>query len=256
MDGAARGGHVLKNLTSQLRAHGPLDLSAAACGATSSARLPGMGMWFDIMRDMEHLMDDYANIFDAWQAGGVDGMVIGPLVFNSPDLIKIPEPPGHLSVPKDVPPALAFDPNPAVYEQFGVEVPPKVAGAPYSSDKGGTGIQMTADVDHDARALLTEMLTDAKRRGFRIMIFQAQTGAGASPDAGDSHWAFDEGGMQASCARIVDTLQQFPMADGWVMDGPEWGYEISAGHQDHRSYFFHDLPETLRVTPSVLVVYP
>ena len=31
-----------------------------------------------------------------------------------------------------------------------------------------------------------------------------------------------------------------------VMDGPEWGYEIAARHQDHRSYFFHDLPETLR----------
>ena len=42
-------------------------------------------------RDMEHLMNDYHKIFDAWEAGGVDGMVIGPLTFDSPDLIKISE---------------------------------------------------------------------------------------------------------------------------------------------------------------------
>ena len=36
-------------------------------------------------------MNDYHKIFDAWEAGGVDGMVIGPLTFDSPDLIKISE---------------------------------------------------------------------------------------------------------------------------------------------------------------------
>ena len=30
--------------------------------------LPGMGMWFDVMRDMEHLMNDYTTIFDGWCA--------------------------------------------------------------------------------------------------------------------------------------------------------------------------------------------
>ena len=63
-----------------------------------------MRMWIDIMRDMEHLMHDYARIFDGWQAGGVTGMVIGPLVFDSPDLVKVersPEAPGgHAAVAK------------------------------------------------------------------------------------------------------------------------------------------------------------
>jgi hypothetical protein len=41
-------------------------------------------------------------------------------------------------------------------------------------------------------------------------------------------------------------MQQYPMVDGFIWDGPEWGYEIAASHQDHRSYFFHDLPPSVR----------
>jgi hypothetical protein len=41
---------------------------------------------------------------------------------------------------------------------------------------------------------------------------------------------------------MVDTLAHYPMADGAIMDGPEWGYEIAPHHQNHRSYIFHDLP--------------
>ncbi len=43
---------------------------------------------------------------------------------------------------------------------------------------------------------------------------------------------------------MVDTLEHFPMADGAIMDGPEWGYEIAPHHMDHRSYIFNDLPES------------
>ena len=35
------------------------------------------------------------------------------------------------------------------------------------------------------------------------------------------------------------------MADGGIMDGPEWGYEISPGHYGARSFIFNDLPESL-----------
>ena len=41
-----------------------------------------MKLWMDVMRDIEHVMDDSERIFDAWSAGGVDGLVIGPLFFN------------------------------------------------------------------------------------------------------------------------------------------------------------------------------
>jgi hypothetical protein len=52
------------------------------------AALPGMHMWFDVMRDIEHVMDDYENVFDGWVRGGVTGLVLGPLTFDSPDLGK------------------------------------------------------------------------------------------------------------------------------------------------------------------------
>ena len=79
--------------------------------------------------------------------------------------------PGHAAAPKDNPPSETYDPNPAVYEAFGVSTPPAVTTAPYSS------VESKRQERPEARKLLTEMLTDAKRRGFTIMIFQAQSGA-------------------------------------------------------------------------------
>jgi hypothetical protein len=74
-------------------------------------------------------------------------------------------------------------------------------------------------------------IQDASDRGIHIMIFQAQTGAPPDTDEG-SHHLFNKKSIDATCARIVDTLQQFPMADGFVLDGPEWGYEISEWQHD------------------------
>ena len=54
---------------------------------------------------------------------------------------------------------------------------------------------------------------------------------------------------RAYAARIDDTLTAFPMADGAVMDGPEWGYEIDP---DHRSYLFNDLPPAAETTAHAL----
>lgn len=195
------------------------DSGAAASTPTPSPRLAGMGMWMDVMRDMEHLMHDYRRIFDGWQQGGVTGMVIGPLVFDSPDLIKIQPTPdnpgGHAAVPKDRAPSIAFDPDPSVYQRFGVSVPPDSQNAPYSS-----GI-VTDNSDRRAdRQLLTAMLQEAHDRGLQIMIFQAQTGAGPDSDGEGTHHLANQKAIDATCARIVDTLQQFPMCDGFILDGP------------------------------------
>ena len=54
-------------------------------------------------------------------------------------------------------------------------------------------------------------------------------------DGPDVHNLFNKKSLMASAARIVDTMQQYPMADGYIWDGPEWGYEIAARHQNHRS---------------------
>ena len=67
---------------------------------------------------------------------------------------------------------------------------------------------------------------------------------GAGP-GGTGHHLHDPKTTAARVARMVDTLEHYPMANGVVMDGPEWGYEMAPHHMNHRSYFFNDLPEAV-----------
>ncbi|MFH1567960.1 MAG: hypothetical protein ABIL09_08150 [Gemmatimonadota bacterium] len=178
-----------------------------------------MHLWMDVMRDLEHLMDNADAYLDAWVEGGVDGLVVGPLVFNSGKLL-----PGTRYVAAETGPAtLTFDPDPAVYARFGVPAP--AAPEPMPA----------------ARARLERTLAAAKDRGLAVWIFQAQTGAGPG---GPGHHLWDPQSLAATCARMVDTLEHYPMADGAIMDGPEWGYEIAPHHMNHRSYIFNDLPDS------------
>ncbi len=179
-----------------------------------------MKIWMDVMRDLEHLMENYEVILDGWQKGGVEGLVIGPLVFNSPKLL-----PGTVSAPMKDAPTFTYDPNPEVYRKLGVEAPPAPEFMPKKRDQ------------------LLKTLTNAKERGMKIWIFQAQFGAGPG---GVGHVFGDEVSLAATSARIIDTLEQYPMVDGAIMDGPEWGYEIDPKHMNFRSYIFNDLPESLR----------
>ena len=178
-----------------------------------------MKLWMDVMRDLEYVMDDHEVLFDAWAEGGVDGLVIGPLLFNAPRLSKQAK-----TIPAEGAPTATFDANPTVYRRFGLQ--PPTPPEPMS----------------EKRALLERTLLAAKDHGFSVWIFQAQTGAGPG---GDGHILGDEKTRMATCARIVDTLEHYPMVDGAIMDGPEWGYEIASGHMNRRSYIFDDLPESI-----------
>lgn len=175
-----------------------------------------MKLWMDVMRDIEHVMDDFERIFDAWAEGGVDGLVIGPLFFNQPKLM-----PGTRFEPGRQPLA-AFTPDAQVYRRFEVDVP---------SDP-------VAPVEQQRR--FETMLQAAKDRGWAVWIFQAWAGAG--PDA-QGNPIINERCGRALTARMIDTVQRYPMIDGAIMDGPEWGYEIAPHHMNHRSYIFNDLPE-------------
>ena len=70
-----------------------------------------MRIWMDVMRDLEHLIEAPEPIFDAWKAGGVEGLVIGPLVFHAGKLAI-----GHdrgrsiAPVPGIPAPTLTYDP--------------------------------------------------------------------------------------------------------------------------------------------------
>lgn len=179
-----------------------------------------MKLWMDVMRDVEAVTRDTDRLFDAWEAGGVDGLVIGPLLFDAPKLL-----PGVRTVDSGRPPTATFDPDPGIYRRLGVEPP-----AP------------PADPSPERRARLERALGAAKERGWSVWIFQASAGAGPG---GEGHVFADEKRRAAICARMIDTLERYPMADGAIMDGPEWGYEIAPHHMDHRSYLFHDLPASV-----------
>ncbi|MEZ4728902.1 MAG: hypothetical protein R3E79_17355 [Caldilineaceae bacterium] len=177
-----------------------------------------MKLWMDVMRTLEPVLADHERLFDAWAAGGVDGLVIGPLLFDQPKLY-----PG-LRWESGKQPQATFDPDPAVYRRFGVEPPPAPAMAP------------------EKRRQLEQTLIAAKARGWSVWIFQASAGTGPG---GDGHIFADERTQAAVCARMVDTLAHYPMVDGAIMDGPEWGYEIAPHHMNRRSYLFDDLPATV-----------
>ena len=174
-----------------------------------------MKLWMDVMRDVEHLLDDYPRFYDAWEAGGVDGLVIGPLEFGTSKLL-----PG-VKREANAKPTATFDPDPAIYARLGVTAPPPARPEP------------------ELRKRLTAALTAAKDRGWSVYIFQASAGAGPG---GGGPLLTDPRSRAAVIARMVDTLAHYPMVDGAIMDGPEWGYEIAPHHQNHRSYIFHDLP--------------
>ena len=180
-----------------------------------------MRIWMDVMRDLEHLIEAPEPILDAWKAGGVEGLVIGPLVFHAGKL-AIGHDRGRSIAPSPGTPAptLTYDPDPAVYERFGVPAPAFPEDMP------------------EARARLAHTFRAARERGLSVWIFQAQTGAGGG---GGGHHLHDETGIAATSARIVDTLEHYPEADGAVMDGPEWGYEIAPHHMGGRSSIFTDL---------------
>jgi hypothetical protein len=166
----------------------------------------------DVMRHLEPVADGHERLFDAWEAGGVDGLVIGPMAFYDRQASSI-----WPTVP-------TFDPDPGVYRRFGVEPPP----AP-------------AEKVPEKRKRLEAALATAKDRGWALYLFGASHGQGP----GGGHIFADPKGRAAFCARMVDTLERYPMATGAIMDGPEWGYEIAPHHMNHRSFFFNDLPESV-----------
>ena len=178
-----------------------------------------MKMWMNVMRDLETVMADYERIFDAWAEGGVDGLVVGPLMF---DAMKLQ--PGVRPMSGQKLATFAFDPDPRVYARLGVSPPEAPESAP------------------DKRRLLERTLNAAKDRGFAVYLMYAEAGAGPG---GGGHYLADDQALRARVARMVDTLAHFPMADGAVMDGPEWGYEIDVDHMNRRSYIFDELPPEL-----------
>jgi len=180
-----------------------------------------MRLWMDVMRHLEPVMAEHQRLFDAWEAGGVDGLVIGPMAFEDK--------------------TYTFDANPAVYRRFGVEPPAANAGSLWwkRPDADGRATGGVPDSPREKRALLDQTLQAAKDRGWQVWLFCPHHGAG--PGARGPIMV-DEQTRLVNVARLVDCMEQYPAADGAVLDGPEWGYEIAPFHQNGRSSIFKDLP--------------
>ncbi|MBI3971909.1 MAG: hypothetical protein HY332_11520 [Chloroflexi bacterium] len=208
--------------------------------------MPELEVWMRLGQPLEPVLADYERILDAWQSGGVRGLVAGRLTFmpDCPDFpgeADVAAGDGSVADASNAAPGTtgsaprvgswgghradavwAFAPNHTVYRRWGVEPPPDPSASfPRRQER------------------LHKLFEDAKRRGWPVYIFEPAAGAGPAPPDAGGPLITDQGRQRAYLARLEDTAMQFPEADGVILDGPEWGYEIAPGH---RSNIFDDLP--------------
>ena len=146
---------------------------------------------FPIERWVERWIDNYEQIFDAWQDGGVRGLAVGRMRFLQEDGSYI----------------RTFAPDPKVYESFGVTPPP----------------EEPREVEKEKK--LEEILDNAAARGWPIMIFDVPGGGGGRPPEEDAY------GEVRLAAAAQDLLNAYPQAQGVIMDGPgEQHYELAWHH--------------------------
>ena len=102
-----------------------------------------MECWIFVFNPLERYMANYKHVFDAWEDGGVTGIVVGRMRFMETDGSTIP----------------AFPQDPKAYAALGLEAPP---AEPRNEQK-----------EKD----LSIMLDDAAARGWHIMVFDSGTTA-------------------------------------------------------------------------------
>ncbi|NLG26879.1 MAG: hypothetical protein GX557_03160 [Chloroflexi bacterium] len=153
--------------------------------------------WMRIGQPLEAvMMPDYRRTLDAWEAGGVTGLVVGRLLFEDAD--------GQFTVP-------AYPTRPDIYRRHGL--------AP-------RGERCSHDPAKLAR--LHALLDDAKRRGWTVLFFEPTSGStGAQP----LPVAEDPTGARALAAAWEEAFDAFPQVDGGIQDGwTESAYELVYHH--------------------------
>lgn len=98
-----------------------------------------MKFWIFAFNPLERYMDNYKHIFDAWEDGGVRGIVVGRMFFLQEDGSRVP----------------AFPQDPQAYTTLGLEPPEE------------------APRDLEKENALSAMLDDAAARGWHIMVFDS-----------------------------------------------------------------------------------
>ena len=165
--------------------------------------------WIRIGQPLEAVIDNYENIFPAWEEGGIRGLVFGRLLFADDQ--------GQFTIP-------AFKGDPAPYHQRGLKA--ELRDSPLQPDK---------------ERRLRAMLADAKERGWTLMIFAPASGTIAAQGLALEQ---DPYGTQLQAATWEDIFTAFPEVDGGIMDGwTESAYELI---YHHGNAVFRELNENQR----------
>jgi hypothetical protein len=181
--------------------------------------------WMRVRPPLEVSIFDAERIIDAWQSGGVKGILLGPLRFDTrlSDTATLAEMRAFGSVVAEgthlVP---AFAPNPTVYRRYGVVAP----GVP--------------DPDLEERfKTLGKFLDLAKRRSMAIWLIDPgdgmappDPGLGGIPDDLNHRLLIDDAWRRAFLARMADAVERVPQADGVVLTRPSWGWSAGMAGRD------------------------
>ena len=175
--------------------------------------------WLYMIWPLEQWLTDYRRTLDAWEEGGVRGIVIGPLRFWDG------QPSFDFTYARAGAVIQTFAPDAAIYRRHGVDPPENVRLDPAKEKE------------------LHGLLDDIAKRGWEIMLF----GPGHYGRAKSA--AQDPFGAISLAAGVEDTCRAFPQAHGVIIDGAgEHHYELAFHHggglfeiRDHHRAIYNQL---------------
>lgn len=172
--------------------------------------------WIRIGQPMEEVLNDYSRIFDAWESGGVRGLVLGRMLFQHGEGDEADFYGRDHTIP-------AFPAKPDAYRDRGIT--PGTAN----------------DTDPKKEKRLHAMLDEAKARGWTVLIFApGPQGRDIKPLPLEQ----DPDGVHFTAAVWDEVFSAFPQVDGGIMDGwTESAYELV---YHHGNAVFADMTEQVK----------
>ena len=173
----------------------------ALATCTAAQPEPRLVAWMYMIYPLEQWLTDYERTLDAWEAGGVRGIVIGPLRFwdGTPNF--------DFTYARRGAQIHAFAPDASIYRRYGLDPPENV--------------RLDAGKERQLHALLDAIA----RRKWEIMLF------GPAHYGRRKSFEQDPFGALSLAAGVEDTLRALPQASGVIIDGAgEHHYELAFHH--------------------------
>ena len=185
-----------------------LPACAGLAAAQTATRVTGpdapttrLSAWMYMIYPLEQWLTDYRRTLDAWEEGGVRGIVIGPLRFWDG------VPTFDFTYRRGGAVIQAFAPDPSIYRKHGVDPPENIR------------------LDAVKEKQLHGLLDDIASRKWEIMLF------GPGHYGRRKSFEQDPFGTHSLAAGVEDTLRALPQAHGVIIDGAgEHHYELAFHH--------------------------